>query len=213
MQHFDQASISPPPVPFSLNNSITCFLSLFWSLMSSSVFFCALTRSSFFCVMFACICFFCFFFSYLWALAGPVLLWRSPRERAVFRRASPPSASLPLSPLPLSWKAFTRAHWAPWAPWRTVGASRGERGCSDSPPYPCLDPNALKRRGWVGGTNWFWLGWQFWLTCCLSKPFNARLFPLYQHIHKHFLVKIQFFFFFLLPILLLLSPSSCVALK
>lgn len=74
------------------------------------------------------------------------------------------------------------------------GLKRWE-GVLRQPPHPCLDPNAMTQRGWVGGTNWFWLGWQFWLTCCLSKPFNAQLFPLYQHIHKHFLVKIQIFFF------------------
>lgn len=87
----------------------------------------------------------------------------SPQERAAFRRVSPPSTSPPLSPLPLSWKAFTRVHWAHWAPWQTVGPWRGERGFSeDLPPY-ALDPYASARDrgdGWESG----------------PKPFKPELF-------------------------------------
>lgn len=92
----------------------------------------------------------------------------SPQEHAAFRRASPPSTSPPLSPLPLSWKAFTRVHWAPWAPWQTVGPSRGERGFSeDLAPY-ALDPYASARDrgdGWESGPKPF-----------IAEPFLSLLF-------------------------------------
>lgn len=62
LQHFDQSIISSPSAPLSSNNSITSFLSLFWSLISaplvffSLIHFCAWTESSLFCVMFFFIC-------------------------------------------------------------------------------------------------------------------------------------------------------------
>lgn len=171
-----------PPFPLSLNNRIKHFLSRFWSLKSSSVFFYTLTKSYSFCAMF--FFFFnnnTFFFVGILCLARPVL-WLSSQDHAVFRRASPPSASPPLSPLPLSWKAFTRAHWAPW---QTVGVSRGERGCFDKHPPPVhSEPNVsarARRDGWdrfIVFIVYFLLGWQEMCTCCLSKPFNTQLFLL-----------------------------------
>lgn len=86
--------------------------------------------------------------------------WLSPQERAAFPRVRPPSTSPPLSPLPLSWKAFTRVHWAPWAPWQTVGALRGERGFSEDLPPHIHQPGTEGK----GGSG--------------PKPFKAELFCL-----------------------------------
>lgn len=96
----------------------------------------------------------------------------SPQERAAFRRASPPSTSPPLSPLPLSWKAFTRVHWAPWAPWQTVGPSRGERAFSEEPPPHALGPHASARDrgdGWESGPKPF----TAFCTSCLPAAFSS----------------------------------------
>lgn len=217
LQPFDHSWICLPPVPLSLNNSIARFLSLFWSLKSSSVFFSALTKSSFFCVMFFFFYFFVFFVGILClARASPVAVFS--RSRSVSESES--SFSLPSSfSAPTFLKSIYQGSLGSLADSGSLKRWEGVLRQTLTPTPIHLDPNVPARDR---GDGWdlllffcccfFLLGWQETRTCCLSKPFNTQLFVLLS-VATLLLVKILSSIFFLLSTLQLHSPSSCFAQK
>lgn len=194
LQHFDQSIISSPSAPLSSNNSITSFLSLFWSLISSPLVF-------FFPYSFLCLdrklFVLCNVFLYLWAFhvwpaqsRGCFKNTQCFGERVLLLLLQPPlllhCSHFPEKLLP-GLTGFPELPSRQWEPQEVRG------GCSGNPP--CLDWNAPHTgdfiRNEMGGRDRLFFAGSSSIPIGCQHLFNTQLYcpvSLFLYIQSKFVL-------------------------